>query len=249
MLCSLCLKNLLFAAISVAQCLLVISEDNPVAWKMLSEHVSVFQSLLTLDGDYRAVILRTVAAGIASNVPVLSMQCFSPIVEALSKTFDINHRQILNDLTSRLPLNESGEDAQPKIEIVDDEMAGDETEENAATRRLREDLPTELEREINDVGYLLSAQRIAAEILTNICSPEGSDSKDDMDDISDAESVHDYDMSENGNGTQICEDKIPVELSEAVKAHKIVEKVSKFFQFDHPVFNPQNIPCHNKSAD
>lgn len=230
-----------FVAISVAQCLLVISEDNPVAWKILSEYVSVFQNLLTLDGDFKTVILRTVAAGIASNVPVLSMQCFSPIIDALSKTFDINHRQVLNDLTSRLPLNESAE--QPQVEVMDDEMAGEESEADASARRLREDLPTELDKEIKDVGYLLSAQRIAAEILTNICSPEGSESKDEIDDLSDAESVHDYDMSENS--TQICEDKIPVELTEAVKAHKIVEKVSSYQRFTGSILGQ----CHNKSAD
>ena len=203
--------------------MLVISEDNPVAWKVLSEYVSVFQNLLTLNGDYKAVILRTVAAGIASNVPVLSMQCFHSIIDALSKTFDINHRQVLNELTSRLPLNEEGQ--QPQVEIIDDEMGDNETEADATTRRLREDLPSELEVDIRDVGYLLSAQRIAAEILTNICSPEGSESKDEMDDLSDAESVHDYDMSDHQNSNEICDFKIPVELTEAVKSHNIVEKV------------------------
>lgn len=223
------IHDLSFSAISTAQCLLVISEDNPAAWRILAEFVSVFQNVLKLEGtDYKTVILRTVVAGVASNVPALSIQCLNPIIETLSKTIEIDHRQVLNELTSRLPLNENEVEKPTPVEIVDDEM-GEESEADASARRLREDLPTELENDIKNVGYLLSAQRTAAEILTNICSSEGSESKDEMEDISDAESVHDYDINECQNGNGICEDKIPVEMTEAIKAHKIVEKVSFAF--------------------
>lgn len=202
----------------------MISEDNPTAWRVLSEYGTVFQDLMRIEGDFKAAILRTVAAGITSNVPVLAMQNLSLIMDALSKTLEINHRTVLNDITSRLPLKENQNQAAP-VEIVDDEM-NEETEEEASARRLREDMPTTLEKDVKDIGYLLSAQRIAAEILTNICSNEGSESNEDMeDDFSEAESVHDYDTTEQQNGN-IAADKIPVEVSEAVKAHKIVEKVS-----------------------
>ncbi|CAG9798168.1 unnamed protein product [Chironomus riparius] len=212
-------------SISTAQCLLVISEDNPAAWRILAEFVSVFQNVLKLEGtDYKTVILRTVVAGVASNVPALTVQCLHPIIETLSKTIEINHRQVLNELTSRLPLNENETQEPTAVEIVDDEMR-EESEADASARRLREDLPTELDNDIKNVGYLLSAQRTASEILTNICSSEGSESKDEMEDISDAESVHDYDINEHQNGNGICEDKIPVEMTEAIKAHKIVEKL------------------------
>lgn len=215
-----------FLAISVGQCLLVISEDNPTAWKILSEYGTVFQDLMRIEGDFKAVILRTVAAGITSNVPVLAMQNLSLIMDALTKTLEINHRTVLNEISSRLPLNEGESQRAAPVEIIDDEMNA-ETEEEASARRLREDMPTSLEKDIKEIGYLLSAQRIAAEILTNICSNEGSESNEDIDDdISEPESVHDYDTSEQTNGN-IVGDKIPVEVSEAVKAHKIVEKVSE----------------------
>lgn len=179
---------------------------------------------MRIEGDFKAVILRTVVAGITSNVPVLAMQNLSLIMDALSKTLEINHRTVLNEITSRLPLNENENSATP-VEILDDEM-NEETEEEASVRRLREDMPTTLEKDVKDIGYLLSAQRIAAEILTNICSNEDSEANEDMeDDLSEAESVHDYDITEQPNGN-IVGDKIPVEVSEAVKAHKIVEKVS-----------------------
>lgn len=183
---------------------------------------------MTLEGDYKTVMLRTVIAGVTSNVPVLSLHNFSSIIEALNKTIEINHRQVLNEITSRLPLNESAPKTVPNVEIVDENME-EETEEQASTRRLREDLPTDLDNEIKDVGYLLSAQRTAAEVLTNICSSEDAESNENSDDVSDPESVHDYDISEHQNGNQVCADKISVEISEAVKALKIVEKVRTFF--------------------
>lgn len=227
--------------------MLVISEDNPTAWRILADFVSVFQNVLTLEGsDYKTVILRTVVAGVASNVPALSMQCLNPIMDTLSKTLEINQRQVLNEVTSRIPLNENEVEEPTPVEIVDDDM-GEESEADASARRLRDDLPSELENDIKNIGYLLSAQRTAAEILTNICSSEGSESKDEMEDISDAESVHDYDINEQQNGNGICEDKIPIELTEAIKAHKIVEKVSFSYHSILPKFDSLQTR-HKKSA-
>lgn len=214
-------------AISVGQCLLVISEDNPTAWKVLADYGTVFQDLMRIDGDYKAAILRTVSAGVTSNVPVLSMQNLSLIMDSLSKTLEINHKTALNELTSRLPLSEDErqqESAAP-MEVIDEDV-NEESEADASARRLREDMPTELEKDIKEIGYLLSAQRIAAEILTNMCSNEDSEMNEDMeDDLSGSESVHDYDTAEQTQNCQIAGDKIPVEISEAVKAHSIVEKV------------------------
>lgn len=222
----------------MGQCLLVISEDNPVAWKVLADYGTVFQDLMRIDGDYKATILRTVAAGITSNVPVLSLQNLSLIMDVLSKALEINHRTVLNEITSRLPLSEEErqQDSAAPMEVIDDEM-NQESEAEATTRRLREDMPTELEKNVKDIGYLLSAQRIAAEILTNMCSSEDSEMNDDIDDdISGSESVHDYDIADQQqqaqNGNTVG-DKIPVEISEAVKAHGIVEKVN--------VLTPQRI--------
>lgn len=205
----------------------MISEDNPTAWKVLADYGTVFQDLMRIDGDYKATILRTVAAGIASNVPVLSLQNLSLIMDVLSKALEINHRTVLNAITSRMPLSEEErlQDSGAPMEVIDEEM-NHESETEATTRRLKEDMPTELEKDIKEVGYLLAAQRIAAEILTNMCSSEDSEMNDDMDDdISGSESVHDYDIADHQQNGQIAGDKIPVEISEAVKAHGIVEKV------------------------
>lgn len=48
----------------------------------------------------------------------------------------------------------------------------DESEQAAANRRRRQELPTEADIAVRDVGYLLDAQRVAAEVITNLCSSE-----------------------------------------------------------------------------
>lgn len=48
----------------------------------------------------------------------------------------------------------------------------DETEEAATSRRRRQELPTADDVAMRDVGYLLDAQRVAAEIITNLCSSD-----------------------------------------------------------------------------
>ncbi|CRK86711.1 CLUMA_CG000544, isoform A [Clunio marinus] len=222
-----CLNYELFGmdiAISVGQCLLVISEDNAAAWKVLIDHNSDFQNLLKIDGDFQIVMLRTLVAGIISNVPALLMQNLKLVIEALSKTIEINHRTVLNEITSKLPLNETDG---PQIEVIDEEMA-EESEADASFRRFKEECPTELDNEIKNVAYLLSAQRISSEVLSNICTPEDDEGMDeDFDDKSDAESVHDYDVTQQAqqNGNQVGGDKIPVEIAEAIKAHQVVEKL------------------------
>lgn len=93
-------------------------------------------------------------------------------------------------------------------------------------RRYKDDQPNELEQELKLVGYLLSAQRMAAEILSNICTPDDDTFQEDVDDKSDAESVQDYDSAQLAQ-TYLSADKIPIEVAEAIKANQIVEKVNQ----------------------
>ena len=48
----------------------------------------------------------------------------------------------------------------------------DVTEEAAANRRRRQELPTADDIAMRNAGYLLDAQRVAAEVITNLCSSE-----------------------------------------------------------------------------
>lgn len=126
----------------------------------------------------------------------------------------------------------------PQLEVVDDEM-NEESPADASMRRFKEELPTELEQEVKHIGYLLSAQRISAEVLSNIVCSQEDEAAGEMEGDSDAESVQDYDASQ-ANENPVTADKIPVEIAEAVKAHQIVEKVSK---------NLFVLQLHMKSAD
>lgn len=179
------------------------------------------KNVLKIDQNVQAAMLVTSVAAIMANVPELRAQFLKDIIEALSKVLDINHRSLLNEITSKLPLN--NEQQLNNVELIDEEMT-DETEDDAAIRRLKEDLPSDLDVEKKTIGNLLSAQRIAVEVISNICTNDDEEMKPDMiDDDSDAESVHDYDV--NGGEQQVSADKIPIEIVEAIKAHQIVSKI------------------------
>lgn len=107
-----------FSAIAVAQCLIVISEDNPSSWKVLCNYGQEFSSLLVLEENHSQVLLRSLSAGIMANVPALAEPYMNQILISLSKTLDIQHRSVLAKITSSLPLTE--ETNSHEIEITDD---------------------------------------------------------------------------------------------------------------------------------
>lgn len=155
-------------AIAVAQCLLVITEDNPTAWQILNSFIQDILPILTLPEDGHAyTLLSTLAAAICANIPAFSTPHLNLIFVTLSKTLDINHRSILAGLSSVIPLNVN----KNEIFVIDDANAMEnETDAQASLRRRKQDLPSEIEIEILNVGWLLEAQRVAAETITNICT-------------------------------------------------------------------------------
>lgn len=223
-------------AVSVAQCLLVISEDNPSCWAILNNAGSDLNSLIsTPSEDFKVqskkqafIQLQSIACGIIANVPALSATYSSHVLQILSQILSLNHRSSLNHLTSILPIDGIDREGY-EIEIQDDSVLAmeEETDEQATRRRRRADLPTELDIEIKNVEYILESQRLAAETLTNICSLEDENQIDnDEDEMSDAESVHDYDQSSQASSTNLQNgDKIPVDIQEAIKSLGFVEKL------------------------
>lgn len=154
----------------MAQCLLVISEDNPVAWRVLNHFAQDIASLITnIEQTEQNIVLRTVAAAILSNVPSLSTTYINQIFDTLNQALGINHRTLLGKLTSSIPLEK---DDNVGIEVAAEEQMEEETEEQATRRRRTQDLPTEHDIEIKHVAWILEAQRIAAETITNICSSD-----------------------------------------------------------------------------
>ncbi|XP_053675935.1 HEAT repeat-containing protein 3 [Anopheles nili] len=214
-------------AIAVAQCLLVVSEDNTSSWGVLANQGSELTSLLNIDVvDNASMMLRALAAGIIGNVPVLLSSYTNQILSCVSKTLEANHRTALGNLTSMLPLEPQKDVVD--LEVTDDVAFDDETEAQSYQRRRKADLPSDGELEVRNVGRLLQAQRIASEILTNICSSEDdwqSEGNNDANGDSDAESVYDYDTANELNGSVENTEKISVEILEAIKSLALVEKL------------------------
>lgn len=123
------------------------------------------------DPTEQNVMLRTVAAAILSNVPTLSTMYINQIFSTLNQALDINHRILLGKLTSSIPLNETEENSLG-IEIAAEDQMEEETEDEATKRRHKQDLPTEHDIQIKTACWVLEAQRIAAETITNLCSSE-----------------------------------------------------------------------------
>jgi len=213
-------------AISVAQALLVISEDNSATWNVLTEFSNDLLALLALDGDHSKLTLAAFTAGIIANVPALSAAHFSQILTTISKTLDINQKQVLCNVSSKIPLDQK-EPQNIELELQDETQMEEETTEELEARR-KKMLPTTLDLEVRQIELLMLAQRIAAETLTNICcSDEGSDQS--MED-SDSDSVNEF-----GTEVQDC-DKLPVEMFEALRALGLVEKL---WQRSQPI--PENV--------
>lgn len=209
-------------AISVGQLLLVVSEDNPTAWRVLARFGNDLRNILKSGDNMKAAMLVTSIAATMANVPELRAQYLKDIIEALGQVLNVNHRVLLNEITSKMPL--SGETTVRPLEIVDEEMA-EETDAEASLRRLKEDQPTDLDNEKKMIGNLLSAQRIVVEVISNICTSDEDDSKANSigDDDSDNESIHDFEV--NDNDTQLTANTLPIEIIEIIKAHEIVAKI------------------------
>lgn len=161
----------------MAQCLLVISEDNPIAWRVLNHFAQDIVSLITnVEQTEQNIVLRTIAAAILSNVPSLSTIYINQIFDTLNQALDVNHRVLLGKLTSSIPLNMNGGESSIGVEVSADDRMDEETEEQATMRRRKQDLPSEHDSEVKKAGWIIECQRIAAETITNLCSSEDNGS-------------------------------------------------------------------------
>lgn len=223
-------------SVAVAQLLLIVSEDNSSMWQTFHEMEDRLVALMSLqvdDQNFGTILLRTLATGIVSNVPALAQQHMAQVMLGLDRPFQENHRTLLNSLSSDIPLVEKSQRFETEIRNDDPDDLDMETEELHATQKAREaEAVAEVEKQVKNVGYLLEAQRVAAEILANICSSEDAATADDWDEMSadeDEDGVQDYDDEEAeekmGDGDQVQADKLPVEMLEAIKSLQLVEKL------------------------
>lgn len=174
-------------ALGVAQCLLIISEDNATAWRLLNGYQRELNVLLQPLGDGRqteasSVFLATLAAGIVSNVPALAAGQTGAVFAVLAHTLSFDSRTRLGQLSSEMPVTKLSKREQelfvletaPEAGAGGDEASMEEEESavQANLRRRRDDLPTGVETAVKEMGWWLSAQRVAGEIITNLCSAE-----------------------------------------------------------------------------
>lgn len=149
---------------------MVITENNPNAWGVLNNSSQELQSLLSITEEGHAyTLLSTLAAAICANIPAFLASHSNLIFLTLSKTLNINHRTILGHISSVIPLNVN----RNELFVTEDSNAmEDETDAQASLRRRKQDSPSEIDMEVRNVGWLLEAQRMGAETITNICSAD-----------------------------------------------------------------------------
>lgn len=153
--------------------MLVISEDNPVAWRVLIHFAQdIVSIIMNAERTEENIILRTILAAILANVPSLMTTYINQIFDSLNQVLVIDHRALLGKFTSSISLKEENEVGPVNIEVASEEQMEEESDEEANKRRRKQDLPTVNDIEIKRVGWVLEVQRIAAETITNLCSSD-----------------------------------------------------------------------------
>ncbi|KAK3086841.1 hypothetical protein FSP39_024298 [Pinctada imbricata] len=157
-------------AVTVAQCIYTVSEDNIDVSKMFEkpEMIGSLESLLNQSPESSdMVLLQTLASGITVNVcSILDVadkeSVKSKIVSTLSSTLAINALDILQSAANDVSQVGMNGDTQPEKSILEGQT------ENPVNRK------------VNELKNVLSAQQVALEITANLCctSDEGWEDMD-----------------------------------------------------------------------
>ncbi|XP_015593716.1 HEAT repeat-containing protein 3 [Cephus cinctus] len=105
-------------SVAAAQCILTLSEDNPAAITELKQHEISLMSLMDLqcnkeDPSSETMLLRTLAGGILMNVSNSfstednTYRVVCKVATMISEVLATDHRTLLNNLTSALPLDKN----------------------------------------------------------------------------------------------------------------------------------------------
>ncbi|XP_049777192.1 HEAT repeat-containing protein 3 [Schistocerca cancellata] len=191
-------------AVAVAQCLHTITENNPIAIKVLQNMETTWHSLLELEGkETEFLLFRVLICGLALNIR--AKICTARILAVLGSVLEVDHCQVLDTLATSL--------AQSK----DDDKVIEDTE------KLKEQ-----EKCIADTQTLFEGQQTCLEILTNICS--GDDDEDSTMEIDSSETSDNIlsDSSIPDDEPPSYETSVvtlSAEVHEAVVHHQLVQKV------------------------
>jgi len=204
---------------SVLQCVFTISEDckEPIL-STLKNYASNITALKSIgDGNPQDLHIRLLAHGIELNIVESNGEqvesLWLEIIKVLSLVLDQNQRKMVHDFSSSMPLNEDvNGGSNPESEM--------EQEGSTAHEALRDTL-----------NHVILAQQSALEILTNLCCDDSNYeecSETDDDDEDNMNGDHDEDIQANDETameTESINEGMPPMILEAIKSHKILEKV------------------------
>ncbi|XP_017031711.1 HEAT repeat-containing protein 3 [Drosophila kikkawai] len=205
-------------ALSVAQLVLVVSENNSSSWNLLA-NANILPELLTVPAEsHGQLYLNALAAGILCNVPACAAAHTREILTSLNQLLTIDTQAQLLGCKSEIQTAKSKNEA-PVLEIS---METEELSEAQSANPAKTN-ESEGEEALQNLEHLLDAQRLVAEIITNLGSSDdqsewGSDSNQ-----SETESVADYEMEEDaadsGSGG------LPANFLETIKQNQMVQKL------------------------
>ncbi|KAI8045941.1 uncharacterized protein LOC128266171 [Drosophila gunungcola] len=205
-------------AISVAQLVLVVSENNTSSWNVLASS-SILPELLAVPAESHAQLyLNALAAGILCNVPACSAAHTREILNSLDKLLTIDPQAQLLSCKTEIQNSKSKNEA-PVLEI------SMETEEMAEAQSANQSKPNQCDADVTlkNLEHLLDAQRLVAEIITNLGSSDDQSNWGTDSEQSETESVADFDMedeaADSGAGG------LPANFLETIKENKVVEKL------------------------
>ncbi|XP_016997581.1 HEAT repeat-containing protein 3 [Drosophila takahashii] len=205
-------------AISVAQLVLVVSENNSSSWNVLASS-SILPELLAVPAESHAQLyLNALAAGILCNVPACSAAHTPEILNGLDKLLSIDPQAQLLSCKNEIQ-NAKAKDEAPVLEI------SMETEEMTESQSANQSKPNQCDADValKNLEHLLDAQRLVAEIITNLGSSDDQSNWDSASDQSETESVADYEMEDEA--TDSGAGGLPANFLETIKQNKVVEKL------------------------
>lgn len=205
-------------AISVAQLVLVVSENNSSSWNVLASSTILPELLVAPTESHAQLYLNALAAGILCNVPACAAAHTREILNSLDKLLSIDPQAQLQSCKSEI-LNAKSKNEAPVLEI------SMETEDMTETQSANQSKPNQCDAEValKNLEHLLDAQRLVAEIITNLGSSDEQSNWDTDSEHSESESVADYDMedetADSGSGG------LPANFLETIKQNKVIEKL------------------------
>ncbi|XP_034236433.1 HEAT repeat-containing protein 3 [Thrips palmi] len=257
-------------AITVAECLQTVTEENKEAISEMQGLSEQLQQLLSSPNEeINMILLKVLIAGVLINIHSDGIGAMDPsrlslIMASLSTALAYDQRRMLNQLTSELDLNiqklnprnrrRKQEDVEEEDEEMDSENEKESVEESKPTKKLKtrgksthtqertEGILQQEKDSISNAARILQAQQIALEILANLCSGDDEEGEMDLDD-SDVEEMSDSSFGEEGGSKEALPASVPSDVLEAVVSQRLITKVWDKTQL--PAENVCDILCED----